>query len=308
MARAAAKRHKGASKAARSAGRVGAPPSGGARKPPAELENQLFFGRMRRQTKWVFGLLAVIFALSFAFLGVGSGSSGLSDFLNGNIHIFGGGSSDPVKKLIKQVTKDPGNASLRLQLAQALDGKSRIDESVSQYEQYVKLRPNDADGLNQLATEYGKQAQQFQTGAQNATQSNVAPEISVLNRYTPAPSSSKIGTALASVSEPLFSVSSLQQGQQLILAEKAKAAYAKRAAIFRRLAKLEPDNPTWLFQVADTDRQAGNLTKAIAEYRQFIKAFPDDTADIALAKQQIKQITSPTPTSSSQSGGTVPTG
>jgi predicted Zn-dependent protease len=260
---------------------------------------------MRRQTKWVFGLLAVVFALSFAFLGVGSGSSGLSDFLNGNIHIFGGGSSDPVKKLIKQVTKDPGNASLRLQLAQALDGKGRVDESVGQYEQYVKLRPNNVDGLSQLAGEYGKQAQQLTTDAQNVAQSGSTPEISVLNSYSPAGSSSKLATALASLTEPLFSATALQQGQQVVLADKAQTAYAKRAATFRKLAKLEPDNPSWLFQVADTDRQANRAAAAIAEYQQFIKAFPDDTADIAIARQYIKQLKAP-PSASSQTTGATP--
>ena len=42
-------------------------------------EEQLFFGRLRGHAKWMFVLLAVVFALSFVFLGVGSGSTGISD-------------------------------------------------------------------------------------------------------------------------------------------------------------------------------------------------------------------------------------
>ena len=53
----------------------------------------MFFMRLRRSTKPVFIFLALVFALSFVFLGVGSGSSGIGDLLRGNFHLFGGGSS-----------------------------------------------------------------------------------------------------------------------------------------------------------------------------------------------------------------------
>ena len=49
----------------------------------------MFFPRLRRSTKPVFIALAVIFAVSFVFLGVGSGSTGLGDLLQGNFSLFG---------------------------------------------------------------------------------------------------------------------------------------------------------------------------------------------------------------------------
>ena len=113
MARAAAKRGKRAKQAARPAGKAGrvAGASAAPRRRP-EYESQLFFGRMRRQTKWVFAVLAVVFALSFVFLGVGSGSSALTDILNGNIHLFGSGGGPSEKGLEKKVAKDPTNTKL----------------------------------------------------------------------------------------------------------------------------------------------------------------------------------------------------
>ena len=69
-----------------------------------EYEKQLFFGKIRRRTKWVFALLAVVFAASFVFLGVGSGGGALSDLWNGRFgDLFGGSSGPTVDGLIKKV-------------------------------------------------------------------------------------------------------------------------------------------------------------------------------------------------------------
>src|SRR5579864_6667487 len=51
---------------------------------------QLFFVRMRRRAKPAYFILAFLFAATFAFLGVGSGSGGLSQLFN-NINIFHSG-------------------------------------------------------------------------------------------------------------------------------------------------------------------------------------------------------------------------
>src|SRR5919202_3466721 len=63
---------------------------GGAR---VAVEQDMFFPKLRRSAKWVFVLLALVFALGFVFFGVGSGSSGIEDLLRGNLDFLGGGSS-----------------------------------------------------------------------------------------------------------------------------------------------------------------------------------------------------------------------
>src|SRR5207253_3560043 len=58
------------------------------------VEQTLFFQRIRRQAKWVFVFLALVFAASFVVFGVGSGSTGIGDLLRGNFGgIFGSHSS-----------------------------------------------------------------------------------------------------------------------------------------------------------------------------------------------------------------------
>src|ERR687883_985387 len=79
-----------------------------ARKPPV-AEQTMFFMRLRRSTKPVFIFLALVFALSFVFLGVGSGSSGIGDLLRGNFS-FGGSSGPSVGKAKDRIAKNPDDA------------------------------------------------------------------------------------------------------------------------------------------------------------------------------------------------------
>src|SRR6184192_1072240 len=76
-------------------------------------EDQMFFMRLRRGTKPIFIFLALVFAASFVFLGVGSGSSGIGDLLRGNFHLFGSGSSSgtSVSGAQKRIEKNPKDAA-----------------------------------------------------------------------------------------------------------------------------------------------------------------------------------------------------
>src|SRR2546421_10139375 len=75
-----------------------------ARRPPT-IEQTMFFPRLRRQAKWVFLLLAVIFAGGFVFFGVGSGSTGLGDLLRGNFNIFGSNRGSAHSSAVKAAPK-----------------------------------------------------------------------------------------------------------------------------------------------------------------------------------------------------------
>src|SRR5882672_5757121 len=63
---------------------------------------QLFFSRMRRRAKPMYLILAILFAVTFAFLGVGSGANGGLDQLFSGLNIFGHGGSS-VSKALKEV-------------------------------------------------------------------------------------------------------------------------------------------------------------------------------------------------------------
>ena len=111
MARAAVKAKQQAQRQAKSGAqpsKAGASRRGGGRRKHAAGGNpnqQLFFMKLRRRAKFVYVLLAVLFAITFAFLGVGSGTNGL-DQLFSNINIFGGGGTS-VSKAQNYVKDNP---------------------------------------------------------------------------------------------------------------------------------------------------------------------------------------------------------
>src|SRR5438093_10073341 len=81
-------------------------------------EQAMFFPRLRRQAKWVFVFLALVFAIGFVAFGVGSGSNGLSDVLNGNFFGGGGsGTSSQIKDNQKRIQRDPKDLEAYLSLS-----------------------------------------------------------------------------------------------------------------------------------------------------------------------------------------------
>src|SRR5262245_601416 len=72
------------------------------RKQAQSWEDELFFARLRRHTKWMFVVLALVFGVGFVAFGVGSGSTGIGDILRGNF--FGGGGNS----IGSQIKSDQG--------------------------------------------------------------------------------------------------------------------------------------------------------------------------------------------------------
>ena len=61
------------------------------RQKPPQWQEQLFFQRLRNHAKWAYVGLAVAFVLGFVLLGVGSGSTGISDVLGNAFSVGSGG-------------------------------------------------------------------------------------------------------------------------------------------------------------------------------------------------------------------------
>src|SRR3954452_11392501 len=109
-------------------------------------EQDMFFPRLRKQARWMFVFLALVFGLGFVLFGVGSGSGGLSDLLQGNFgNLFG--STDPSKQdaddARDRIAKDPKDADAYHQLATANATQGNLDEAIKALRQYRKLRPKD---------------------------------------------------------------------------------------------------------------------------------------------------------------------
>jgi hypothetical protein len=127
----------------------------------------MFFMRIRRHARWLFMFLAVLFALTFAFAGVGSGSTGVGDLMGSIGSVFGGsgGGSNPVHDAQKQVDKvrnDPVKLAAALRtLGKAQVAKADYADAATTYQRYLRLHPHDVQARQELAAVYKNDSDSF---------------------------------------------------------------------------------------------------------------------------------------------------
>ena len=286
MARAAVKAKQAQKKAAQPA--KAAPRRQGRRKHAAggNPNQQLFFMRLRRKAKLAYLVLAVLFAITFAFLGVGSGTNGGLDQLFSGINIFSGG-GNPVSKAQKEIKDHPNAAKGYRDLATAYEGKGDTVNAISALQQYTIQKPKDAGAWSELGGLQLSQAQNYRAGYEAAVQ----------DRQLAAPSASflptgKLGQGIgtnpveqAAASQVDSSVQSLQQQTQL--------AYTNAVSSYQQAAKLRPSDSNAWFQLGETAQASGDTATALKAYKRYLKLSPNSTF-AAQIRQLIKQL-SPTP-------------
>src|SRR5918912_173052 len=107
----------------------------------------MFFPKLRKRAKWIFALLALVFAVGRVAFGVGAGGSGIGDFLSQIVNGGGGTSGPSVEDALKKLRDNPKNANAQLELAKAYQGQGHTDQAIAAYETYVKTRPKDTTAL-----------------------------------------------------------------------------------------------------------------------------------------------------------------
>jgi tetratricopeptide (TPR) repeat protein len=279
MARAAAKRNRGAGKAARP---VAAEPKR-ARKAEKTLEDELFFTRLRGHAKWAFALLAVVFAGSFVFLGVGSGNAGLGDVFS---NIFTGGSAPSIEELQKKLAESPRDKAVLTDLAQALERDGRYAEAVAAYRTYLAVRPKDEDVLASLALVYQSQAA---AAANDATIASRDAGIAAPGAQF-RPGAGALGDALGSFVDPLGQAASADAEQRYQEAVgRYQAANQDALGVYKQLSELSPDDSASLLRWAQAAEGAGQLQTAVNVYKRFVERFPTDPL-VVDARQKIKEL------------------
>jgi tetratricopeptide (TPR) repeat protein len=282
MARAAAKRNQGTGKAARA---VEPDQARARKKAERSLEDELFFNRLRNHAKWVFVLLAIVFAGSFVFLGVGTGNAGLGDVFS---NVFGGSSGASIEALQTKVAENPKARQPVIDLAVALERDGRTDEAIAAYRTFLESSPKDSDMLGNLAILYQTQA----AVAANAV--NVA--LRDLSLASPGaqfrPGGGALGDALGSFVDPISQTASTvaEQRYQEALG-RYQAANNDVLDVYRRLAAAAPNEPSALARYAQAAVEAQQFKVALAAYQQFIKRFPDDSLvrDARVRNTELKQ-------------------
>src|SRR5439155_22799821 len=126
----------------------------------------LFFMRLRRQAKLAYVVLAVLFALTFAFVGVGSGSNGLQDLFTGLNLFHHSGTS--VSKALSETQKHPNSAKAYRDLATAYEADQKTNSAIEALQQYTRLKPKDVSAWTELARLQLTLAQTYATQYQDA--------------------------------------------------------------------------------------------------------------------------------------------
>jgi tetratricopeptide (TPR) repeat protein len=243
----------------------------------------MFFPRLRRQAKWVFVALALVFAGGFVVFGVGSGSTGISDVL-GNIFGNGSSSSSSIAKAQKRVDQHPGDPAAYRALATELEVKNRQLEAIPVLQHYLRLRPNDTDVLSELgsiqtakARDLAGQAQAAQAEAASSGASNGA------DLGFRLPSGQSLGAT------PLTSAITGEATDRATNEQREAIAAAKAAeASYQKLASLSAD-PTSELELAQAAVNAGDSFTALQAYQRFLVLAPDDP-NAPYVKQQVKAL------------------
>jgi len=250
----------------------------------------MFFPRLRRQAKWMFVFLAVVFALGYVIFNVGGSipGTGLGDVLQG---LGQQSSSGPSVGNSQDKIKDhPNDPTGYLQLATALQREGRNSEAIQPLERYVQMKPSDRDALRQLGGLHLAQARVYQEqGAVAQAQLTEITGGDVLAPSTQSPFGQEFGNGQIS------SLESNKLNQQLNQAYLGiQQEYKDATRVFEKLVavtpdELEADEPLIFLQLGQAAQSAGELKKAIAAYERYLVIAPD-SASAPAVKAQLPQL------------------
>lgn len=245
------------------------------------IEDTMFFPRLRRHTKWMFVLLALVFGLGFVIFGVGATGTGIGDlFRNAN-----GGSGGPsVKKALEATQKQPNSPKAWLELANVYRTDTETDKAIAAQTRYTQLAPKDPDGFRTLASDYFTQAQEQGQIAQNS-------QISTLYSGAISPAGegpTRNGKAL--FENPLAGISPSTSGALQSAIDARNQALQSAVSAYQKVAALTPNDPNVQAELGSNALQAGNAAVAIAAFKRYLELAPD-SSDAPLIRRQLKQLT-----------------
>jgi tetratricopeptide (TPR) repeat protein len=253
---------------------------------------QLFFVRLRRHQKWLYALLAVVFGLSFAGLGVGSGNGGgLESLYNG---IFGGSGGSSVSKAQDEVKTNPAKGYRDLASAYEQQGNPAL--AMQALTSYLDVKPKDATKWGELG------GLELTAGSNAATQYQQAQQAAqAADPSAPFLPSGTLGSAVGQ--NPTYSDASQKAAARTsALYQKAVGAYGLAVKDYQQASKLRPRNAVFLQELATAAENAGNNTVAANALERYLQVYPN-----APQKKQIenliKTLRQGTPSVSSGNGG-----
>ncbi len=244
------------------------------------MEDTMFFPKLRRNAKWMFLFLALVFGLGFVGFGVGAGGVGIGDVFRG-----ASGSGVPsVDDAEERVSENPRDAAAFRDLATAHQAAGNTDDAIGALESFVALKPKNAAALVDLASLYLLKVEDAQRLAQiaNARAAYLAPGATIASSTQFGGSSLEADPISSAVNNQLSQIVQIELGEAQQAAAQAVDAYKRRAAT-------EPGNALYQLELAQTAESASDFTTAIAAYEKFLDLEPDDPNAVDV-RRQLKQL------------------
>ena len=240
--------------------------------------------RLRKNGKWVFLLLAVVFAITFVFAGVGTSGPSLIDLLGQD------SDSSPTETVQKSNTAvqkaeaaakaTPEDPQAWITLAQAEIANDQLDKVPAAAAKAAELAPEDAAVQSTVADSYLAQAAAALQKAQAlyATAQGgglVDGRTAVPQQVIPGQSSgaTPFQTAQESISSAKLADVSAEVSP---LQTQANDAYVAAVAAQTTVTELEPKDPAAWFRLGQIATAANDTTGAITAYEKFVKLAPAD--------------------------------
>jgi len=238
------------------------------------------------------------------FLGIGSGSNGITDALQSAFK-FGHAGGTSISGLEHKTQKNPNDAQAWRDLATAYETKHRTSDAILALTQYTTLRPHDVGAFAELATEYGQQAQQYAQDYQTTQQQ--ATLLTPASAAFAPPSTTPLGKAFNDPKALQNPISTQLQQQAQSAAQAAltnyQSALQNAEQAYKTVAKLTPKDANAQLQLAQAAQGAADSKTALAAYQRFLVLAPADPLAPTVKKQirQLEKQLAPTTTSKSAS-------
>jgi cytochrome c-type biogenesis protein CcmH/NrfG len=235
------------------------------------------------------------------FLGIGSGSNGITDALQSAFNFGKGSGGTSISGLQHKTQKHPQDAQAWRDLATAYETKQRTDDAIGALSQYVSLKPKDSAALAELANEYTTQSQTYASQYQASQQSSTAVSLPGAV-FGPSPTS-QLGKAYSdSLKDPIAAaVQTKTSTEQSTAYSNYQTAQKNAEQTYQKLVKLTPNDANAQLQLGQAAESAADTKVAIAAYKKFLKLSPNDTY-APQVKAALKQL-EPKPAATKKSSG-----
>lgn len=250
----------------------------------------MFFPRLRRQAKWMFVFLAVVFGLGYVIFNVGGSipGTGLGDVFQGLAQEANSGPS--VGESRDKIKDRPNDPTGYRELSTALQRDGRNAEAIQPLERYVQMRPTDREALRQLGSLHMAQARVYEE--QGAIARAQLTELTGGDILTPG-TQTPFGQTFAN--PQITALESEKFNQQLNQAYLGlQQEYKDATRVFEKLVAVTPDDleaeePLIFLQLAQAAQSAGNIKAAVKALERYLVIAPD-SASASAVRAQLPQL------------------